>query len=78
MGKHRAHTCLPGVQRHVLLNVPGKQRQVENQSQPVAVDQKQEGQETVHSSLGDDVGVQAVAEVDGVDVVTVVGVDRLA
>ena len=67
-----------GTRSHVLLDVPGEQRQVENQSQPVAVDQEQEGQETVHSSLGDNVGVQAVAEVDGVDVVTVAGRNRLA
>jgi len=52
-----------------LLDVPGKKRQVEDQGQPVAVDQEQEGEETMNSSFGDNVGVEAVAEVNGVDVV---------
>lgn len=56
---------------HSLLNVPDKERQVENKSNPVAVDEEQDGQERVYSGLGDDVGVETVAEVDRVDVVTV-------
>lgn len=58
----------------VLLDVPSQEREVEDQRQPIPVDEKQEGQETVYGSLGDDVGVQAVAEVDGVDVVATIGV----
>jgi hypothetical protein len=53
----------------VLLDVPGNKRQVEDQSQPVAVDEEEEGQEAVDGGLRDDVGVEAVAEFDGVDVV---------
>jgi len=54
---------------YVLLRVPGQQGQVEDKRHPVAVDQEQDGQESVDTSLGDDVHVQAVAEIDRVDVV---------
>jgi hypothetical protein len=54
-----------------LLDVPGEQRKVQDQSQPISVNEEEEGQETVYRSLGDDVGVQAVAEVDWVDVVAI-------
>lgn len=54
---------------HVLLSVPSNKRQVENERHPVAVDQEQDSQERVDTGLGNDVHVQAVAEVDGVDVV---------
>lgn len=54
----------------VLLNVPSKERQVEDQRNPVAVDQEEEGQEAVDGSFGNDVRVEAVAKIDGVDVVT--------
>ena len=53
----------------LLLDIPGKQRQVEDQGQPVAVNQEQEGEETVDGGFGNDVGVETVAEVDGVDVI---------
>ena len=54
----------------VLLHIPGKEWQVEGQRQPIPVNQEQEGQETVHGGLRDDVSVEPVAEVDRVDVVT--------
>lgn len=57
-----------------LLDVPDQQRKVEDQWQPVSVDEEQERQESMHGSLGNDVGVQAVAEVNGVDVVAVVDI----
>lgn len=57
----------------LLLDVPAQERQVENKRHPVSVDKEEEGQETMHSSLGDDVGVESVAEVNGVNVVTVIG-----
>lgn len=53
----------------LLLGVPGEQRQVENKRQPVAVDEEQEGEEAVDGSFGDNVGVETVAQVNGVDVV---------
>jgi hypothetical protein len=53
-----------------LLDVPCEERDVEQQGHPVAVDQEEQRQESVHSGLGNDVRVEAVAEVDGVDVVT--------
>ena len=56
---------------NLLLDVPAKEGQVEDQGQPVSVDKEEEGQESVYSSFGNDVGVQAVAKVNRVDVVTV-------
>jgi hypothetical protein len=58
-----------GGQVDVLLCVPGQERQVEDKRHPVAVDQEQDSQESVDTGLGDDVHVEAVAQVDGVDVV---------
>jgi hypothetical protein len=52
-----------------LLDVPSEKRNVEQKRQPVAIDQEKECQESVYGSLGDDVGVETVAEVDRVDVV---------
>lgn len=54
---------------HVLLSVPCQEGQVEDKRDPVPIDEEQEGQESVDGGLGDDVGVEAVAEVDGVNVV---------
>ena len=54
---------------HSLLDVPSKERQVQNQGKPVTVDKEQKGQEPVDRDFREDVCVQAVAEVDGVDVV---------
>lgn len=56
---------------NVLLDVPGQERQVEDQRDPVSVDEEEEGQETVNGGLGDDVGVESVAEINGVDVIAV-------
>ena len=61
---HFAMECL-------LLDVPGEKRDVEDQRNPVPVDQEQEGQEPMHSGFRNDIGIQAVAEIDRVDVVTV-------
>ena len=57
------------IRLYVLLCVPRKEGQVENERHPVAVDQEQNGQESVDTSLGDDVHVKTVAQVDRVDVV---------
>jgi TPP-dependent indolepyruvate ferredoxin oxidoreductase alpha subunit len=65
---------LSGVQKVLvvkdLLSVVGEQRQVQDNRKPVAIDNEQEGQESMNSSLGDNVGVETVAEFDGVEVVT--------
>lgn len=55
---------------NVLLRIERQERQVQEDGQPVAVDNEEEGQESVDSGFGDDVGVEAVAQVDRVDVVT--------
>jgi hypothetical protein len=63
---------------YALLGIVSKQRQVEDQRQPVSVDEEQERHESVDGDFGDDVGVEAVAEVNGVDVVAAHTHDTLA
>lgn len=55
---------------HILLAVPSQERQVQDQCHPVSIDEEKEGQERVYGSFGDNVGVEAVAKIDRVDVVT--------
>ena len=55
---------------NVLLRIERQQRQVQNNSKPVSIDDEEEGQESVNSGFGDNVGVETVAEVNGVDIVT--------
>lgn len=52
-----------------LLSVPRNQWQIQEQRQPVAIDQEQYCQEGVDAGFGHNVGVQAVAKVDRIDVV---------
>jgi hypothetical protein len=54
---------------NVLLGVEQYEGQVQHDGEPVTVDQEEEGQECVDSGFGDDVGVEAVAEIDRVDVI---------
>jgi len=58
-----------GVRLYALLPVIRQQRQIQQQRQPIPIDQKQYRQESVHARFGDDVHVEAVAQVDRVDVV---------
>jgi len=53
-----------------LLRVPCQEGQVQEEGQPVSVDEKEDSEEAMDGGFRDDVGVEAVAEVDGVDVVT--------
>lgn len=66
--QHCQYHCVGG-SGHVLLSVPCQEGQVQDQSHPVSVDKEEEGQESVDSGFGNDVGVQTVAEIDGVDVI---------
>lgn len=52
-----------------LLHIPPQKRQIQNQRQPIPIDQKQHRQESMHGGFRDDVHVEAVAQVDRVDVV---------
>lgn len=52
------------------LNVESQKRQVEQKRNPIPIDKEEEGQEAMDGSFGNNVCVEAVAEVDGVDVVT--------
>lgn len=54
---------------NVLLRVERHEGQVQHDGEPVPVDNEEEGQESVDSGFGNDIGIKAVAEVDGVDVV---------
>nr|POF02503.1 hypothetical protein CFP56_58134 [Quercus suber] len=56
-------------QRYSLLSVPRQQGQIQQQRHPVSVHQKQRGQERVYTRFGDNVGVETVAKLDGIDVV---------
>lgn len=53
-----------------LLRIEGEEGQVQDNRKPVAIDHEEEGQESVDGSFGDDVGVETVAQVDRIDVVT--------
>ncbi len=61
--------CANSRDRSLLLDVVSEERQVKHQRQPVSVDEEEEGQHAVNGGLGDDVGVQTVAQIDGVNVV---------
>jgi hypothetical protein len=69
-----SNMCLdqrPEVGCNSLLSVEGKERQVQNDSQPIPVNHEEESQDSVNSGFRDDVGIQAVAEINRVDVITV-------
>ena len=65
--------CDRGELLHVLLGVKQNERQVQHDGEPVPVDNEEESQESVDSGFGDYVGVETVAKVDGVDVITAKG-----
>ena len=67
----RGERCEGGI--YILLSIPRDEGQIKDEREPVTVDEEEEGKEAVDGGLGDDVGVEAVAKVDGVDVVTMVG-----
>lgn len=55
---------------NALLCIERQHRQVQNDRDPVAVNYKQEGQESVHRGFGNNVGVETVAKINGINVVT--------
>jgi len=55
---------------HNLLNIPCDERQIKQKSYPITVDQEQESQEAMYGRLRDDIRVKSVAEVDGINVIT--------
>ena len=66
----RRESAAASVGHNVLLGVEGQQRQVQHDRQPVAIDHEEEGQESMNGGFRDNVGVETVAEIDRVDVVT--------
>lgn len=65
---------LGGIQHVVLLdklvNVEGKQGKVQQEREPVPIDQEQERNEAMQCRLRHEPRVQFVAQLDGIDVVT--------
>jgi hypothetical protein len=57
---------------NVLLHIECQKRQVEHERQPVPINQKQDSQESVNSRLRNNVCVKAVAQIDGIDVITAI------
>jgi hypothetical protein len=57
------------VWRYILLPVPNHQRQIQQERQPISIYQEQRREESVDAGFRNNVHVEAVAEVDGVDVV---------
>lgn len=57
---------------NILLCIIGQEGQVKQEGQPVSVDQEQKREESVDCGFRDNVGVETVAEVDWVDIVTIV------
>jgi hypothetical protein len=60
---------------HILLSVPSQKWQVQNERHPIPVDEEENSQKGVYGSFGDDVGVEAVTEIDRVDVVAAARLD---
>lgn len=56
----------------ILFYVESDERQVEQERNPVPVDEEEQGQEAVNGGFGNDVRVQTVAKVDRVNVITVI------
>ena len=54
---------------YILLPIPSHQRQIQQQRQPIPINKEQRCKESVDAGFRDDVHVEAVAEVDGIDVV---------
>lgn len=55
----------------ILLSIPQQEWEIQKNGKPVTVDEEQNGKESVDGGFRYDVGVEAVAEIDGVDVVTI-------
>ena len=55
----------------LLFSIETQEGKVEHQCDPVSVDEEEEGQKSVNGGFWDDVRVESVAQIDGVDVVAV-------
>lgn len=53
-----------------LLCIECQQGQIQEQGDPVSVDQEQERQEGMYGGFGNDVGIQTIAQVDRIDIIT--------
>jgi hypothetical protein len=54
-----------------LLCIECQQGQIQEQGDPVSVDQEQERQEGMYGGFGNNVGIQTIAQVDRIDIITV-------
>lgn len=55
---------------HALLSIVSNKRQIQKQRQPISIYQEKEGEKGLNSGFGDNVRVEAIAEIDGIDIVT--------
>jgi len=60
-----------GLAYHVLLYVEDNEWQIEQKRNPVSVDKEEECKDAVDEGFRNDVGVETVAEIDRVDIITV-------
>lgn len=70
---HADFRSLDRARGNALLGIESQQWEVQKDCKPVAVDHEEEGKEGVDTSLGDNVGVESVAQIDRVDVVAAMG-----
>ena len=54
----------------LLLGVERQERQIEYQSNPVTINQEQYRKEGMYGCFGNDIGVESIAQIDRVDVIT--------
>ena len=69
IGKRERAQVIVGM--NILLSIPNDHRQVQHQRNPISIDEEQEREERVDGGFRDDVSVEAIAQIDGVDVVAV-------
>lgn len=71
--KPRTQPCVnPYLNRgNVLLDVESEEWQIEQKCNPVPIDKEQEGQEAMDGRFRDDICVEAVAEIDRINVVAI-------
>ena len=61
-----------------LLSIPGQERNVEQKRSPVSIDEEESCQKCVDGGFWNDVGVEAVAEVNRVDIIAMIIVKTLS
>lgn len=66
---HPAFSPPQPLQDNILLCIESHERQIQQERNPVSIDQKQRRQESMYRRLGEDIRIQPVAKINRVDVV---------